>query len=90
MPQSEAQEIQPEELGARLSRIRLPVKEMARRVKCDQSTITSYTRGLRQMSERLQRDVSAALAREELDLLAHLVSVHPEQAAALVPSARAA
>lgn len=88
--ESLGQEIAAQELGERLSRIRLPIKEMARRVKCDQATITSYTRGLRQMSERLQRDVSAELAREELDLLAHLVAVHPDQAAALVPQAKAA
>ena len=82
MPELEAQE-----LDARLSRIRLPVKSLAERVGCDQSTIASYARGQRRMNGRLLRDVTSQLVREELSLLAHLAALHPQAA---IESGRAA
>jgi len=76
-----------QELEARLSRIRLPVRELARRVSCDQATIASHAKGRRQMNERLKRDVVEALIGEETSLLAYLVDLHPDQARAALARA---
>lgn len=76
-------------LEERLARIRLPVKDMARRVRCHHATITNHMRGRSRMSERVLREVDAALAEEERQLLAHLVRVHPDHASALLARAAA-
>lgn len=76
-------EIEAQELEERLSRIRLPVNEMARRVNCDPVTIAGQLKGKRRANERLLRDVVGELAREEHALLAHLIRLHPDQARAL-------
>jgi len=76
-------------LEERLARIRMPVKEMARRVRCDHATITNHMRGRSRMSERVLREVDAALVEEERELLAHLVRVHPDHASALLARAAA-
>lgn len=75
MPEQEAQE-----LGERLSRLRLPVKTLAERAGCDQATIGNHVRGTRQMSERVERDVMGELVAEELSVLTHLARLHPQAA----------
>jgi hypothetical protein len=82
MPTIEAQELE-----ERLSRIRLPVNEMARRVNCDPVTITGQLKRKRRANGRLLRDVVDALTREEHAMLAHLVRLHPDQARAALQAA---
>jgi hypothetical protein len=79
--------IEAQELEERLSRIRLPVNEMARRVNCDPATIAGQAKGKRRANERLQRDMLSELVREEQQLLAHLVRLHPDQARAVLQAA---
>lgn len=75
MPEQEAQE-----LGERLSRLRLPVNTLAKRAGCDQATIRNHVKGVREMSERIERDVIAALVDEELSVLRDLARLHPQAA----------
>ena len=69
-----------QELDERLSRIRMPVNELARRVSCDPMTIAGQIKGKRRANQRLLRDVVSEVAREERELLAHLVRLHPDEA----------
>ncbi len=82
MPEREAQE-----LGQRLSRLRMQVKTLAERAGCDQATIRNHVRGVRRMSERIERDVKSVLVAEELSVLDHLARLHPRAA---IESAQAA
>lgn len=68
-------------LAERVHRIRLPIKELARRANVHEGTISPHLAGRSRMSERLERDVVAAVEAEELDLLAHLARRHPQEAA---------
>lgn len=79
--------IEAQELEERLSRIRLPVRSLARRVECHVATIANHAKGQSQMNDRLQRDVRQALDAEERELLAYLVRLHPDQARAALQAA---
>ncbi len=83
----EAQELQGQDLEERLSRIRLPVNEMARRVNCHPMTLSGQAKGKRRTNARLRRDVTSALVEEEQALLAYLVRLHPDQARAALQAA---
>ena len=83
MPEQEAQE-----LGERLSRIRLPYNALAERAGCDQASIRNHVKGMRRMSERIERDVKSALVAEELSVLAHLARLHPQEAIAKAKAAQ--
>ena len=76
-------------LEERLARIRLPVKDMARSERFHHAPLTNHMRGRSRMSERVLREVDAALVEEERRLLAHLVAVHPDHASALLARAAA-
>lgn len=80
-------DITAQELGERMQRIRLQVKETAQRVRCDPTSISNFTAGRRRMTDRLKREVVEAVVSEELDLLAHLSRLHPEAAAQLARAA---
>jgi hypothetical protein len=81
-----AQKLDPATLAARAARIRLQNKVIAETSGIDQNTVGRILRDIKADIEHASGRqathvaIGAAIAREELDLLNHLVALHPDAA----------